>query len=71
MAQLLKDHFVGLASDCDAPEPPLIDLVSENLVGASMLPFVFFVDGDGHWLDGFSGAIDPAGLQEKLEALVS
>ena len=70
MAQLLKDHFVALASDCDAPEAPLIDLVSENRVGASMLPFVFFVDEDGQWLDGFSGAIDPAGLQEKLEALV-
>ncbi|MFT7463073.1 MAG: hypothetical protein ACI9EF_001415 [Pseudohongiellaceae bacterium] len=60
-----------MASDCDAPEAPLIDLVSENMVGASMLPFVLFADSDGQWINGISGAISPAQLQKQLESMVS
>lgn len=70
MATLLQTHFVALASDCDAPERPLIELVTSHMADATMLPFVLFVDADGQWLDGMAGSIEPAGFQQKLEALI-
>lgn len=61
---------MALASDCDAPEKPVIELVSSHMTQATMLPFVLFVDADGHWLDGLAGLVEPTGFQQKLETLI-
>jgi len=67
----MSEHFVGLASDADAPEPPVIELAQNHLGGAMMLPFVFFLDARGEFLDGLSGLVDPTSFQARVEALVA
>ncbi len=66
IAELLKPHFVGLASDCDAPEPAVIDLISEHLADGMMLPFVLVTDSQGAFLWGSHGAMNPDSFKETL-----
>lgn len=70
VAALLQEHFVALASDCDAPEAPVLDLAMNHLADAMMLPFVLFTDADGNFLGGSHGAVDPLAFQQNLEALI-
>lgn len=58
VAPILQQHFVALASDADDTEPA-VEEIAMNLEDATMLPFVLFVDADGRFLDGFSGAVNP------------
>lgn len=58
VAPILQQHFVALASDADDTEPE-VEEIAMNLEDATMLPFVLFVDADGRFLDGFSGAVNP------------
>ena len=37
----------------------------------TMLPFVLFCDGDGNFVDGFSGAVSPKPFKQRLEALLA
>src|SRR5262245_510113 len=46
---------VGLASDCDRPDPRVTALFDRNLPGASVLPFVGFVTSDLQWVTGWAG----------------
>ena len=69
VAPLLQEHFVALASDCDAPEPSVVSL-AQRLEDAMMLPFVLFADADGNFLDGYSGVVTPPYLIKTLEKLV-
>lgn len=59
VARVLQERFVAVASDADAPEDAIIDLVSEHLADGMMLPFVLFVDADGNFLAGAHGAQRP------------
>jgi len=68
---LLKEHFVPLASDCDNPEPALLEMAMASLSGATMLPFVLFADADGNVVGSHSGAVDPKQFQAALDGLVS
>ena len=70
IAPLLKKGFVALASDCDDPEVEVLQLAGE-LENATMLPFVLFCDGDGNFVDGFSGAVSPKPFMQRLEALLA
>ena len=70
VAGILREHFVALASDADAPEAPVVDLAME-LEDAMMLPFVLFADADGHFKGGSSGQVDPDGFLATLEGLVA
>lgn len=58
--QRLADLAVGLASNCDAPEQSVEQLMRANLPNARTLPFVAFVSHDGKWVRGFSGFRDAA-----------
>lgn len=68
IAPLLQQHFVAVASDCDAPEESVIQLAHE-LEDANMLPFIMFCDADGKFLGGSSGAVNPVSFKNKLEEL--
>lgn len=68
---LLTERFVPLASDCDDPEPQVLEMAMASLAGATMLPFVLFADPDGNVLGSHSGAVDPASFQEALESLAN
>lgn len=70
VAPLLQGHFVALASDCDDPEGEVLHLAA-NLEDAMMLPFVLFADADGRFLDGSSGAVNPATFVKTLQRLVA
>ncbi len=61
---------MALASDCDAPEDAVI-AYAEQLEDAYMLPFVMFVDGEGNFISGSSGAVNPLSFKKTLEALPS
>ena len=67
-ARLLKERFVALASDADEPESEIIDIASEHLADAMMLPFVMIVDQDGKFLGGSSGALRPDAFLDMLES---
>jgi hypothetical protein len=71
VAELLTEHFVGLASDCDAPEPEVADLVGTHLADGMMLPFVLITDADGAFLTGWHGPVDSNTLKETLAGLVA
>jgi hypothetical protein len=57
---------VGLASDCDDPEPAVDTLLRRHLPGADMLPLVGILDPDGRWITGFSGACSAERFQAHL-----
>ena len=42
-----------------------------NLEDAMMLPFVLFADGDGRFLAGSSGFVNPATFKSTLEKLIA
>lgn len=46
---------VGLAAECDRPEPTVQQMFSRQLAGARMLPFVAFLTADGEYITGFAG----------------
>src|SRR5205814_1958842 len=46
---------VGLAADCDHPENDVKKLLTDNLPGANVLPFVGVVTPDLKWVAGCSG----------------
>ena len=68
IAPLLAEHFVALASDCDEPEPRVIEL-ARNLPDAYMLPFVVFADAEGNFVTGSSGQVHPSSFKRTLEEL--
>jgi hypothetical protein len=51
----LSSVAVGLACDCDEPEPAVDQLLRRNLPRANALPFVGFLRSDGRWITGFAG----------------
>lgn len=69
VAPLLAPHFVGLAADCDEPEPEVLDL-ARRLEDAMMLPFVLFTDAEGAFLEGYAGTGSAPYLVRVLERLV-
>jgi hypothetical protein len=62
---VLDEHYVLLASDCDAPEPEVVR-IAQRLEGAMMLPFILLADADGGFLGGSSGAVTPEDLVARL-----
>ncbi len=68
VAPLLVEHFVALASDADDTESIVEDLAM-NLEDAMVLPFVLFVDGDGKFVDGFAGAVNPVLFASTLKRI--
>lgn len=71
IAPLLQQSFVALAADCDDPEAAVIELAEQHLSDATMLPFVMFTDGQGRYLDGLAGAVDPVDFLARLERLIA
>lgn len=69
VAPLIGPNFVGLAADCDDPEPEVVELAM-RLEDAMMLPFVIFADADGTFLEGYAGTSSPPYLVRVLERLV-
>jgi len=71
IAELLQEHFVGLASDCDAPESEVADLVATHLADGMTLPFVLITDANGAFLTGWHGPVNPNTLKKTLSEIVS
>jgi len=71
VADTLKNDFVALAADIDDLEPPLADLLMENMADAMMLPFVVFTDAEGKWLAGGQGAVNPDTFKQTLADLTA
>ena len=46
---------VGLAAECDRPEPAVQAVFDRHLRNAHMLPFAAFLTPDGQWVTGFAG----------------
>ena len=57
---------MALAASCDDPEHEIIEL-AQNLEDAMMLPFLLFVDANGEFLTGSSGAVTPDAFRALLE----
>jgi hypothetical protein len=66
VAAILQPHFVALAADADDTEAEVEELAM-NLEDAMMLPFVLFADADGRFLEGSSGAQNPATFATTLK----
>ena len=67
----LKDRFsdlcVGLAADCDTPDPRVETIFKTGLPGAGALPFVAFVSPDLGWITGWAGATTPSDIGPHLK----
>lgn len=61
---------MALASDCDEPEPQVIE-IARQLEDAMMLPFVLFADAKGQFVDGYSGVVTPPYLIKMLTKLTT
>lgn len=68
VAPLLQQHFVAVAADADDTERA-VEKIAMELEDATMLPFVLFVDADGEFVDGFSGAVNPALFVSTLKRI--
>lgn len=68
VAPILQQHFVALAADADDTERA-VEKIAMELEDAMMLPFVLFVDADGKFLDGFSGAVNPVLFAATLKRI--
>ncbi len=58
---------IGLAADCDNPEPAVEKIFRERLPGATGLPFVGFITHDTKWVDGYSGFKNTGDFQKVME----
>jgi hypothetical protein len=65
----LSKVAVGLATDCDDPEPAVEEMLRRHLPSAEELPFAGFMRSDGRWICGFSGAIAPSQFLEHVAAV--
>lgn len=70
IAPVLKEHFVALASDCDDPEPEVLEL-AQKLEDAYMLPFVIFTDSEGQFVAGSSGMVNPKSFLDTIQKLAA
>lgn len=68
IAPVLQAHYVALAADADDSEDEVIELAG-NLEDAYMLPFVMFCDGDGRFLGGSSGQVNPISFVNTIKKL--
>ncbi|QDU68366.1 thioredoxin family protein [Engelhardtia mirabilis] len=68
VAELLRENFVALASDCDDPEEEVEELAMK-LEDATTLPFIVLADANGQFLEGIAGAVEATTLQRMLERL--
>jgi len=68
VAPLLQEHFVALSADADETEDAVLKHAYE-LEDAYMLPFVMFVDGDGKFIEGMSGAVNPISFASRLKRI--
>jgi hypothetical protein len=69
----LRERFaantVGLAADCDEPDPKLEALFKIGLgPDAKALPFVAFASPDLEWIGGWAGGMDVQGCATRLDA---
>ncbi len=70
VALLLRDNFVALAADADAPEEEVKQLAM-RLENAMMLPFLIFADSEGRFLGGHSGMVTPALMTQLVNKLLA
>jgi hypothetical protein len=62
---------VGLAADCDEPDPRIDALLRKNLADATVLPWVGIVTADLRWVCGWAGGIDAIEIGPHLSAAES
>jgi hypothetical protein len=62
----LSRTAVGLAADCDRPDPRIRDLFQRYQPRARMLPLAAFLTADGRYITGFSGHCDATGFLAHL-----
>ena len=72
----LRERFVacavGLAADCDEPDPKLEALFKIGLgPDAKALPFVAFASPDLEWIGGWAGGMDVPGCAQRLDVAES
>lgn len=62
----LSAACVGLAADCDEPDPRVESIFRRAMPDASLLPFVAVVSPDLEYVTGWQGAMDVAGCAAEL-----
>jgi thioredoxin-related protein len=63
----IESHFVLLASDCDAPEKEIVRIGQAHMAHARSLPFVLYLDADGRFVHGSTGARSKHALLHDLQ----
>ncbi len=63
----MAELAIGLAADCDNPEPAVAKIFRAKLPGATGLPFVAFITHDTKWVDGYSGFKNTGDFQKVME----
>ncbi len=67
IAALLNEHFVCVASDCDHPEPEVMQIGRQHMPHARSLPFVLYLDSNGNFLYGTTGGRSAEAFKADLD----
>lgn len=65
----ISDLAVGLAINCDQPQPDVRKIFAEHLPDATGLPLVALLTQEGDWVSGYSGWKDTAQFSDWLAAV--
>jgi uncharacterized protein YyaL (SSP411 family) len=57
-APLLQEHFVCLSVDVENPDSELMEIGTQHMPYATMLPFCFYLNPEGAFLHGSTGRLD-------------
>ena len=65
----LSSVCVGLAADCDEPDPVVTAVFHKAMPDASLLPFVAVVTPDLEYVTGWSGSMDVDGCARQMDKI--
>ncbi len=66
VAPRMAKAAIGLAADCDEPDPRIAALFDKNLADAKLLPFVAFATPDLAWVTGWCGRMDAQKIGDHI-----
>jgi len=59
-------NFIGVASNADAPNEKLLEIIRKNVSGATTLPIIMLLDKSGKYVGALYGKIGAEEFKELI-----